>query len=337
MLVSVSCMDYGPTSENDFNCGDAGVFIVNEGNFMYGNASLSYYSPENKHIESEIFIRANGIKLGDVAQSMTIHNELGYIVVNNSGIIFVIDINTFKVVRTITGFISPRYIHFINNSKAYVTDLYSSKISIVNPQTSKITGQIPIIGHKSTEQMVQSGKYVFTNCWSADNKILVIDTDIDEIVDSITVGMQPNSMAIDKYNKLWVLTDGGYSGSPYGNEIPSLYCINISDFSIEKKFDFALNDSPSNLCINATCDTLYFINKSIWRLDVTANIFPNNPVIPDNGTIYYGLGISPRTSEIYVADAIDYVQNGKIFRYTPQAICIDTISTGICPSTLCFK
>ncbi|MDR1983880.1 MAG: YncE family protein [Prevotellaceae bacterium] len=331
-------MDYGPSAENDFNYyNDNGVFVVNEGNFMYGNASLSYYSPENKQAENEVFIRSNGIKLGDVAQSMTTHNGLGYIVVNNSGIIFVIDINTFKIVRTITGFISPRYVHFISDTKAYVTDLYGSKISIINPQTSKITGSIPINGHKSAEQMAQSGKYVFINCWSYDNKIFVIDSENDKIADSITVGIQPNSLVIDKNDKLWVLTDGGYQGNPYGHEIPALFCINISDFKIEKRFDFELNDSPSRLCINNSLDTLYFINKSVWRLDVSATGLPYSPVIPYNGTIYYGLGVSPRTSEIYVADAIDYVQNGKVYRYTPQAVCTDTIDAGISPSSFCFK
>lgn len=47
-------------------------------------ASLSYYNPEMKHVENEVFARANGMKLGDVAQSMVIHKGVGWIVVNNS-------------------------------------------------------------------------------------------------------------------------------------------------------------------------------------------------------------------------------------------------------------
>jgi DNA-binding beta-propeller fold protein YncE len=331
-------MDYGPKNESDFNYhGSDGLFIVNEGNFMYGNASLSYYDIDKQHTENEVFVNANGIKLGDVAQSMTIHNGLGYIVVNNSGVIFTIDVNTFKIVDIITGFTSPRYIHFVNDSKAYVSDLYSSKIYILNTVTKKISGSISISGHRSTEQMVQSGKYVFTNCWSYDNKILVIDSDNDLIVDSITVGIQPNSLVIDKNNKLWVLTDGGYQGNPYGHEIPSLYCINVSDFETEKKFDFELSDSPSRLCINNSLDTLYFLNKSVWQISADATELPTIPIIPYKGTIYYGLAVSPKTSEIYLADAVDYVQNGKIYRYTAQYVCIDTIDAGVSPSNFCFK
>ena len=106
------CMkwDYGRTE--DFSATERGLFIVNEGMFQYGNATLSYYDPETKTVENEVFHRANAFKLGDVAQSMTLHNGVGWIAVNNSHVVFAVDPDTFREVGRITNLTSPRYISF---------------------------------------------------------------------------------------------------------------------------------------------------------------------------------------------------------------------------------
>lgn len=151
----------------------------------------------------------------------------------------------------ITGLTSPRYIHFISDEKAYVTQIWDYRIFIVNPKTYQITGYIECpdmtMETGSTEQMVQYGKYVYVNCWSYQNRILKIDTTTDKVVDQLTVGIQPTSLVMDKNFKMWTITDGGYKGSPYGYEEPSLYCIDAETFKIEKQFKFQLGDAPSEV------------------------------------------------------------------------------------------
>ena len=185
-LLLAGCMewDYGDAVE-DFNATGAGLFITNEGNFQYGNATLSYYDPETQQVQNEVFFRANGMKLGDVAQSMCIHDNKGWVVVNNSHVIFAIDLNTFKEVGRITNLTSPRYIHFLSDEKAYVTQLWDNRIFIINPKKYEITGYIQVpdmtMESGSTEQMVQYGKYVYCNCWSYQNRIIKIDTETDQV------------------------------------------------------------------------------------------------------------------------------------------------------------
>ena len=335
------CMkwDYGKTEE--FSASGTGLFITNEGMFQYGNATLSYYDPETKQVENEVFYRANAMKLGDVAQSMTIRDGVGWIVVNNSHVIFAIDINTFREVGRITNLSSPRYIHFVSDEKAYVTQIWDNRIFIVNPKRYEITGYIECpnmtMESGSTEQMVQYGKYVFVNCWSYQNRILKIDTETDRVVDELVVGIQPTSLVMDKNYKLWTITDGGYEGSPYGYEAPSLYCIDAAKFEIEKQFRFKLGDSPSEVQINGEGDKLFWINDDIWAMDVDADRIPVRPFLKYRDTKYYGLTVNPRNGDVYVADAIDYQQQGIIYRYRADGEPVDEFYVGVTPGAFCWK
>lgn len=342
VLLLASCMEweYGSVEEFDVSPTAEGLFICNEGNFQYGNATLSYYDPATRSIENEVFARANGMKLGDVAQSMTIYDGVGWVVVNNSHVIFAIDIATFKEVGRITGFTSPRYIHFLAKDKAYVTQLWDNRIFVVNPERREITGYIELpamtMEQGSSEQMVQLGDYLYVNCWSYQNRILKIDTRTDEVIDELAVGIQPTSLVADCNGKLWSVTDGGYEGSPYGFEAPALYRIDPESFSIEREFRFREGDAPSEVQLNGTGDMLYWINDDIWAMDVESERLPVRPFLASQGTIYYGLTVSPVSGDVYIADAIDYVQQGKIYRYSKEGEPLDEFYVGIIPGSFCW-
>ena len=281
------------------------------------------------------------MKLGDVAQSMTVRDGIGWVVVNNSHVIFAIDLNTAKEVGRITNLTSPRYIHFLSDEKAYVTQLWDNRIFIINPKKFEITGYIDCPGmtmeNGSTEQMVQWGKYVYVNCWSYQNRILKIDTTTDKVVGELEVGIQPTSLKLDCNGKLWTVTDGGYEGSPYGYEAPALYRIDAESFTIEQEFHFQKGDAPSEVMLNGAGDKIYWINDDIWAMDVAASHLPTRPFLPYNDTIYYGLTIDPSTGDVYIADAIDYQQQGKIYRYSSQGELIDEFYVGIIPGAFDWK
>ena len=99
---------------------DEGFFVVNEGNYTWGNASLSFYNYRTGLIENQVFYRVNNIPLGDVALHMQIYKNKGFIVVNNSGKIYVINPFTFQYLGSIQGFTSPRnLIIYFNGNYTY--------------------------------------------------------------------------------------------------------------------------------------------------------------------------------------------------------------------------
>lgn len=334
-------MKFGPVPQEEFyyplspEGATVGVFIVCEGNFMYGNATLSYYMPSSGELQNEVFARANGMKLGDVAQSMFIHDGTAYIVVNNSGIIFGIDPETFKIERVISGIGSPRYMHF-RGEKAYVTSLYEPRIAVVDMLTASVSGYIETPGHTSTEQMVALGETLFVSCWSYDDTVLAVDMQTDETVGEITLRSQPRYMAADAFGKLWVLTDGG-AGEGQSVQPPALYRIDASTREIEREFVFRSGASPKGLCTDGSGKTVYFLNGDVWRMDAKADELPPEPFIPSSGTIYYALGVDPCTGDVYIGDAIDYQQQGVVYRFSHDERGVDTLRVGIIPSAFCFR
>jgi hypothetical protein len=61
-----------------------GAFIINEGNFRWGNGSLSFYSYDSSRIYNSVFESVNNRPLGDVPFSLAESENSLFIVVNNS-------------------------------------------------------------------------------------------------------------------------------------------------------------------------------------------------------------------------------------------------------------
>lgn len=345
LVIFSSCRkdkEIGPQYDNngiDYVAGSTGVFVTCEGNFGSSSGSLSYINLEKDQISNSIFTTANQSSLGDVPVSMNIIDGTGYIVVNHSAKICIINLNDCKLTSVITGFTSPRYIVKAGEGKAYVSDLYSDSLRILNLLSGQITGYINI--HRSSEEMILSGQMLFAANWSNYGKptvnndhIMVVDVSTDLLYDSIQVVKEPNSMVLDKNGKIWVLCSGGYDNA----EFPALIRIDPGSKTIEQTFTFPVKEcSPFKLRINATGDTLYFLNSGVFRMTINDFQLPSSPFIAGDGCNFYGLGINPATSDIFVSDAEDFCQQGNIFRYNAAGVLKSVYSAGVIPGEFCFR
>lgn len=316
-----------------------GIFIINEGNFNWGNASVSFIDNSTNTVIQDIFLKANQRGLGDVAQAMTIYKDYGLIVVNNSNRIEVVTLKDFKSYTSISGFYSPRYLELIDSTKAYVTSL-KENIAVIDLSTFTITKEIPtptwteVLALFDHQMFVTSvGDFTLSN-EKRKAQLYIIDTQNDVTVDSIMTGKEPMGIVIDKKQKLWVLCTGGYDFY----EAPSMLRIDPVLRVVEKVFTFP-NDGnlPKKLCINSTRDTIYFIKDGVYQMPVTANEIPSAPVIKSNGRVFYGLSIHPSNGSIFVSDVLDYVQDGKIYQYNSSSgTLLNTYKAGRIPAAFCF-
>ncbi len=281
------------------------VMFINEGNYTYGNASVSYYNTLNESFYEDIYQNQNNRPLGDVAQSMVGIGGYGYIVVNNSNKIEVVDLVDFKNVATITGLTSPRYILPLGNGRAYVSDIYGDKLTIINTSTNTITGTINLPGW--TEQMVLANNLAFVANYDS-MRVEVIDPNNDTKTAHINVDGHPMEMVLDAQGQVWVL------GQKDGSDAAALTRINPTDNTATVTLNFPLTASPSHLITDAPGANLYYLdNNGIYTLASTNSTLPSAPIIAKNTRNYYAIGISPDNGSLYASDALDFNQRSDVY------------------------
>jgi len=331
VILAVSCSESDDGQGPLYLRGD-GAFIVNEGNFRWGNGSLSFYSYDSARLYNSVFESVNNRPLGDVPFSLTKSDKSRFIVVNNSGKIEVANITTLKTRATIDSLVSPRFMCLVDPEKAYVTSLYSDSIAIINPVTAKITGFINL--GCTSESIVTTGEKGYVANWAGGNKLIIIDPSGDHVAGSIDVGSEPESMVIDKDNRLWVLCSGGWSGE----SMAELLKINTENDIIETRLVFPdRSHYPSSLKINGSGDKLYYIDNGVKRMGIGDIDLPSESFIAANNHYFYRLGINPLSDEIFVTDAADFSSRGSVLRYSPGGELIEEMEADIIPGAVDFR
>ena len=351
LLIITSCGSINTDEENkkdDINVAK-GVFITCEGGFNAGNASLEFYNSKTKVVDRSIFYNANDIPLGDVAYSFHLYDNKAFIVVNNSGKIYVTDKNKMTYEATISDLASPRHILFANSNKAYISDLFSPLITIFNPKTLKTIGSIDLgtneLGVNSSEDMVLVGNDLYVTSWSYNNKVYKIDTTNDKLVDSLEVGIQPSGMVYDGED-IWVISDGAYYDAPCGNEASRITQIKLDDFSIENQYiseDYSLMSKD----LIYYEGSLYFGGQS--TIDYSCGVYkmpikggssielPSSAFIKTDFGYLYGIGIDPKNGDIYLSNPLDFKQDSEIVRYDSTGKILDEFKVGIAASAFTFN
>lgn len=334
-LLTSSCNKDNPSPvEGDFQ---NALFVVNEGNFTTGNSSLTYYNRETEEVIQNVFYRKNNAPLGDVANSIFIDKNNIYLTVNNSHTIFKVDKQDASYQGKANQLTSPRFLLKINDSIAFVSDLYENNITVLNTINMEIVQKIYL--GRTSENMLKVGDEVFITNWSAfnqekeNNMLMVVDVKTMKVSDSIKVGKEPNSIVIDKNNNLWVLCSGGFMN----DENPSLCKVDPSTHQLLSKIEFSdITNVPTNLKINPNADSLYFLNTGVYKMSVDSQSIPETPIIKQLENInYYCIAISP-DNEIYVSDANDYNRNGEVYRYSTEGKLISKFEAGIIPGNMAF-
>jgi hypothetical protein len=301
-----------------------GVYVINEGGFGNGNASLSYIHSDGDTLVNQLYDSKTDLPLGDVGQSMNAFGGKGYIVLNNSAKIEVVDLADFSSVGTINDLGSPRFIEFVSETKAYVTDLFAGVIHIVNPTTMAKTGGIPVNGWVEEMRTLNGFVYAVGN---GSGNLYKINPASDLIVDSVMVGTEPYSLEIDANEKIWCLASGGWQAA-----IPNLVRIDPTTMTVEADLAFnTVDESPSDLSVSMDGQTLYFLNNGAFSMGISATSIPTSAMISAGMNYFYKMDVDPSTGDIYVSDPVDFSQNGKVYKHNSSGTLVRTYDMSVAP------
>ncbi len=309
-----------------------GVVVVNEGAFGKSNGSVGIYKPGDKTY-FDAFKKANDRPIGDVVQSLSMIGDHVFIAVNNSNKIEVLKKSDFKSVATIST-VSPRYILELGGGRAYVSNLYSNSIKILNTGGMSLSGNIDI--NHNSDQMAVSGKKVFISTF--DNKIMVVNTDKDSLSDSISTASGLSKVVNAGSGKLAVLCTGVIDWNTGAViEKGKIHIIETDSNKVEKTFDLDNGSYGGSMVYSSLTGLLYFSlgNNIIYKMGMDGVI--SEFVTLEAGRSVYGLTFNSSTSELYVMDAGDFSSAGKVMVYSTTASKLFEFSAGIAPNGVYFN
>lgn len=352
VLAVVSALVFLQSCEKDpdpvIKAGSAGFFVVNEGAFGKSNASISFYDRKVDAVSNDIFIAKNGRPLGDQAQSMTVFEGKGYIVVQNSAKIEVINVDDFSSLATIAdGLPSPRYFVGISSAKAYVSDWgadgFTGTVKVIDLTTNKVTKSIA--AGKGANRMLKVGNLIYVanaGGFGKDNTVTVIDSNTDLVVTSITTGDNPNSLQKDSEGNIWVAADGAeafnsdFSINQSNSTKGSISKINSANVRTMLLFvDKITFSGPANLNISPDGTQLYYTYEgAVYTMKTSATTMPTAAFKAKN---YYGLAVDPFNGDIIGCNAPNFTSAGSIDVLDASGNLQKTFAVGIAPSGCAFK
>lgn len=312
-----------------------GVYIIHEGLFNQSNASLWYYDLESFAIVQDIFYAANGRSLGDVANQMVIHNNRGYIVVNNSHKIEVIDVNTNKSEGTIDAGAgkSPREMMVVNDTLGLVTNLYDNSVSAVNLKEMKVFKRI--LTSANPDGIALSGERAFVACSGFGGGTMVSVVSATELRETsmLTVWPNPSQVAVDENGMVYVLSIGQYND--YGNPLDDVWgAVTVIDPSVPAVVD-TIHFSSHIFKIALARGGVGYVSgeDTVWQIDTRER----RVVKPFVTGACYGLAVDAALGDVYITDPKNYITPGQVKIYSSQGELRTQFWVGTLPASFAFK
>ena len=326
-LALSACSDksFAPPGEGNYN---TGIFVVNEGLFG-GTGTVSWVNPADGSTVHDVFGKANdGAALGSIVQSLYLHDNRAYVVVNGANTVYVVDATTFEYIDTIGNLHLPRFFIPAGNGFAYISqwgdDGLTGSLAKVDLSTNRVVKTIPV-GTGPEKMLIWDQKIYAANSggFGVDSTISVVDLNTDQEINRIEVdGTNPSSILDLQAGEIYVLSKGYFlDPTPEGT------------FEITPPTGFSQTLPPygDDLCLDPITGYMYFhAGGNIYQYTRVSNA---QAFIQQN---VYGVNCHPETGTLYCTDPKDFNSNGELIEFDSDGNIVRSYSVGIAPGEIVF-
>lgn len=332
-----------------------GIFVMNFGNFLQNNGSLSWLTRTGSTAETNIFEVRNRRPTRGGIQSYVEAGNRGLFLVDNSSAgadkIEIVTADSLRSVKTLGApdIENPRYAVRVSDTKVYVTcwDATGSNVFYVKPGyvavidlvTNTVTKKITVQKGAEGITVVGNEAYVASTDFSDSNVLTVIDTQTDAVKQQIIMPTDVNELQLDANNKLWAFVG------------KNVIRINPATKTIEATIPVgsASNASrPGNMTPGTDRRSMYYTYTNtdaafravgqVHRFGITdATITPTTPVINRSFVGITGLGFDPKTNVVYIGVTPSTAQAGLVYRHQTTGQLVDSVKVEISPVGFFFK
>lgn len=344
--IAVSCSKDETSSETTSNDSDlAGVnvavgeqsssykklFVLNEGKLGTNNASLDFFRFHDGMYVRNAFEQMNPeqvLGLGDVANDIAIYNDKLWLVINNSGLLEVVNPKDETHIATVKVS-SPRQIVF-EEGYAYVTSYSGAyyggpdRIGAVYKISTKTYEAVDSVhvGYQPEGIEEHDGKLYVANSgglksdYSYDDRISVIDIASFKVVDEIKAVKNIQDIVIED-NTLWISTFGDYMTVDSG-----IWQIDLASKKLMPQSSELANVRNGRRMLESddvlyTIENIYGANYSVIGNNLYSVDIKSGKVtkagLDSRIKIAYSLAVNEDNGDLYIGDAEDYLNPGKVF------------------------
>jgi hypothetical protein len=322
---------------------DSRAFILNEGSYKMNNANLVYFDwNKDTLITSDIFVKQNGIGLGDTGQDIITYDDNLFVAVYGSN--YIAKLNGSGVQKASCNFNQYSNLGKVRYMAAYDGFLYVTTdggyVSKVKIDDMSYVDSVKV--GKNPEGIAESnGKiYCVNSGYGYDNTMSIINTlNFKSTPESVTIFTNPDRV---------IASNGNIFLQGYGGAYPNFdYQAGVYNKGTKK-----YTKVGAATCIAAYGDKMYCVNSvTDWSTYKTTNTFysydmnnglnntsflKNAPSELSSQSIY-GMSINPYTGDIYICVSFYSSGNGIIYHFNADGNYVGQFSSyGQSPKKVVF-